>query len=224
MPVYQLDNEPVFPYPDLASASGLLAIGGDLSEERLIQAYAHGIFPWYSEGDPIMWWSPDPRMVLDLRDFKVSKSLRRLVQQKVFEVSFDACFREVIEACSQVPRKGQPGTWITHEMMDAYTKLHHRGLAHSVEVFSAGRLAGGLYGVSLGKAFFGESMFHHRRDASKVALYHLVERLRKWDFRFIDAQVETEHMASFGAENISRREFLEQLRLAVNEPTQAGKW
>jgi len=224
MPVYQLEKEPIFPYPHLAEASGLLAVGGDLSVERLVQAYAHGIFPWYSHGDPILWWSPDPRMVLYPDRFKASKSLRRAVKKEHFEVTFDRHFPEVIRACADRPREGQDGTWITPEMTDAYIALHDQGFAHSVEIFAQGDLVGGLYGVSLGKAFFGESMFYTARDASKVALFHLVDRLQQWEFQLIDAQVETDHLKQFGAINIPREEFLVQLGEALKSSTIKGKW
>lgn len=224
MPVFQLEKDPVFPHPDLAEKSGLLAIGGDLSPERLIQAYANGIFPWYSKGDPILWWSPDPRMVLYPDRFKASKSLRKTIRTGVFSVSFDAEFNSVIHACARIPRKGQPGTWIVPEMIDAYIRLHELGYAHSVEVYREGKLAGGLYGISLGRVFFGESMFFTERDASKVALYHLVERLKSLDFQLIDAQVETDHLRSVGAINIPRKEFLIQLQEAVSYKTLKGNW
>lgn len=224
MPVFQLEKDPVFPHPDLAEKSGLLAIGGDLSPERLIQAYANGIFPWYSKGDPILWWSPDPRMVLYPDRFKASKSLRKTIRTGVFSVSFDAEFNSVIHACARIPRKGQPGTWIVPEMIDAYIRLHELGYAHSVEVYLEGKLAGGLYGISLGRVFFGESMFFTERDASKVALYHLVERLKSLDFQLIDAQVETDHLRSVGAINIPRKEFLIQLQEAVSYKTLKGNW
>lgn len=224
MPVFQLEKDPVFPHPDLAEKSGLLAIGGDLSPERLIQAYANGIFPWYSKGDPILWWSPDPRMVLYPDRFKASKSLRKTIRTGVFSVSFDADFNSVIHACARIPRKGQPGTWIVPEMIDAYIRLHELGYAHSVEVYLEGKLAGGLYGISLGRVFFGESMFFTERDASKVALYHLVERLKSLDFQLIDAQVETDHLRSVGAINIPRKEFLIQLQEAVSYKTLKGNW
>jgi len=163
MPVFQLGKEPIFPHTELAEESGLLAIGGDLTTERLVQAYAHGIFPWYSEGEPVMWWSPDPRMVLYLNQFKVSKSLKQLLRNNTFRVEFDTNFRLVIESCAQVPRAGQKGTWITQDMKNAYIDLHASGYAHSVEVYEQHQLVGGLYGVNLGKTFFGESMFHKKR-------------------------------------------------------------
>jgi leucyl/phenylalanyl-tRNA--protein transferase len=224
MPFYQLSKELIFPHPELAEKSGLLAVGGDLSPERLIQAYANGIFPWYSKGEPILWWSPDPRMVLFPNKLKVSKSLKQSIRNKSFDVRFDSNFETVIENCAKVPREGQPGTWITSEMKQAYIQLHKTGIAHSVETYFEGNLVGGLYGVSIGAAFFGESMFQTKSDASKVALFHLVERIKEWNFQFIDAQVETDHMKTMGAENIARSEFLELLKIAIKAPTVKGKW
>jgi leucyl/phenylalanyl-tRNA--protein transferase len=224
MPVYQLEEQPVFPDPSLAEPNGLLAVGGDLSIPRLINAYARGIFPWFSAGDPILWWSPDPRLVLFPDRLKVSKSLRQSIRKKDQEVRFDTRFAEVIEACSRVPRKGQQGTWITDEMKNAYVGLHEAGLAHSVEVFQQNELVGGLYGVSLGRVFFGESMFSIKQDASKVALYYLVEQLRQWEFQLIDAQVETSHMKRMGATSVPRDQFLRLLTKALKFETIKGKW
>jgi leucyl/phenylalanyl-tRNA--protein transferase len=214
----------VFPPPDYADASGLIAVGGDLSCERLLEAYRVGIFPWYSEDQPLLWWSPDPRLVLHLDDFKIARSLRKTLKKGLFKVTFDRVFEDVIAACAIAPREGQQGTWITKEMQDAYIKLHGLGYAHSVETWFDGTLVGGLYGVSLGKAFFGESMFHHKSDASKVALATLVERLKAWGFRFIDGQMTTEHLLSLGAQELSRRIFLKQLQSALRHPTKRGKW
>ncbi len=224
MPVYQLDKELVFPHPSLAEEDGLLAVGGDLSTERLLLAYANGIFPWYDEGWPIMWWAPDPRMVLFPEKLKISKSLKQTLRNKKFTVTFDAHFKDVIEACSKVPRSGQNGTWIVREMKQAYIRLHEKGYAHSVEIFKDGLLAGGLYGVSLGRIFFGESMFHIERDASKVALFYLVERLKKWEFMLIDAQQDTPHMRKLGGETIPGRRFLEILKQSLQYPTIIGNW
>jgi leucyl/phenylalanyl-tRNA--protein transferase len=212
MPVYQLTNEPVFPRPSLAEEDGLLAIGGDLSVERLITAYASGIFPWYSEGQPILWWSPDPRLVLFPKKFRRHKNLRRVIEKNIFTCTFDQEFEQVIEHCSRVKRKGQAGTWITEEMKAAYIRLHKAGYAHSVEIYYQGKLAGGLYGVSLGSTFFGESMFHLKTDASKVALWHLVDFSLQHGIRLIDAQQNTGHMKSLGAEVIPREKFLFLLR------------
>jgi leucyl/phenylalanyl-tRNA--protein transferase len=224
MPIYRLIEELVFPPPEYADPSGLLAVGGDLSPERLLEAYRSGIFPWYSEDQPILWWSPDPRCVLDLNDFRISRSLRRTLRKEIFTTSFDCAFEEVIRACATVYREGQAGTWITSEMEAAYIRLHGLGLAHSVECWFEGELAGGIYGVSLGKVFFGESMFHHKTDASKVALATLVERLKSWNFEFIDAQMATDHMISLGAKEIPRRIFLKRLRSALRHPTKRWRW
>ncbi len=224
MPVYQLSKEPVFPDPILADPSGLLAVGGDLSIERLILAYTHGIFPWYSEGEPILWWSPDPRLILYPEKLRVTKSLRQTMRNKPFEVTFDRAFKQVIGSCKSAPRPGQEGTWITQEMQEAYFQLHLHGLAHSVETWMEGELVGGLYGVSIGRAFFGESMFFKERDASKIALVKLTQYLTDHQFKFIDAQVETAHLKRLGATLISRELFLHLLQDAINYPTIKGKW
>ncbi len=224
MPVYLLDDSLSFPDPGLASDDGLLAIGSDLSVERLLLAYSHGIFPWYNEDNPIMWWSPDPRMVLFPDKFKVSDSLKQLIRRETFQVSFDTAFEEVIEHCSRVPRQAQEGTWITTGMKEAYIKLHEKGFAHSVETYFEGELVGGLYGVSIGKAFFGESMFHLKSNASKVAFVYLIKRLTGWLFHIIDAQQETRHLQSFGAQAIPRKDFLNIIEKAVHEPGIYGKW
>jgi leucyl/phenylalanyl-tRNA---protein transferase len=224
MPIFRLVDEPIFPPPDYADPSGLLAVGGDLSNERLLEAYRLGIFPWYSDDQPILWWSPDPRLVLDLKDFGISRSLRKTLKKGVFQVTFDHAFEQVIQACAVVPRAAQNGTWITEEMQEAYINLHGLGYAHSVESWFGGKLAGGLYGVSLGKAFFGESMFHLKTDASKVALATLVEKLKSWDFHFIDSQMTTEHMVRLGAKELPRRIFLKRLQSALRHPTRRGRW
>lgn len=224
MPVFQLTGELVFPHPALATDDGLLAIGGDLSEERLLLAYANGIFPWYSGDSPIMWWSPNPRMVLFLDDLKISKSLKQSLRSRKFTVHFDSNFEAVIRHCAKIPRKDQDDTWITNEMIEAYIHLHHAGFAHSVETFMNGRLVGGLYGISLGRIFYGESMFHLERDASKVALVHLVHRLKEWDFLAIDAQQDTDHMRSLGARGVPLSDFLDLLKKSLKYPTIKGKW
>jgi leucyl/phenylalanyl-tRNA--protein transferase len=224
MPIFRLVDDIIFPPPDYADPSGLLAVGGDLSSERLLEAYRAGIFPWYSDDQPILWWSPDPRFVLDLDDFKPSRSLKKILRRKVFRVTFDRVFDEVIAACASVPRDGQSGTWITPEMQEAYIHLHGLGYAHSVETWFQDELVGGLYGVSLGKAFFGESMFHRKADASKVALATLVERLKSWDFHFIDSQMTTDHMSRLGAREVSRRIFLKRLKAALSHSNKRGKW
>lgn len=224
MPVYLLNEEPVFPHPSLADEDGLLAVGGDLSPERLLQAYANGIFPWYSEGDPIMWWSPDPRCILRPDKLIVSDSLCKKVKKSVFDVRFDTNFAEVINACADIVRPGQDGTWITNEIQDAYIRLHELGFAHSVECYQDGVLVGGLYGLSLGDAFFGESMFYTVSDASKVAFVHLVERVKSWNFSFIDNQQETSHLLSLGAETIKRSHFLKMLEQSLQKSTHRGAW
>jgi leucyl/phenylalanyl-tRNA--protein transferase len=211
MPVYRLTDELIFPHPSLADPGGLLAVGGDLSTRRLLLAYANGIFPWYSEPSPILWWSPDPRLVLFPDEFKISRSLRRVIKKNVFTVTMDRAFGEVISACAQ----SREQTWITGEMIDSYTELHESGYAHSFETWRAGELVGGLYGVSLGKAFFGESMFSSMSDASKIALVHLVQFAAGRRFEFIDCQTTTEHLKSLGAREIPRHEFLDRLERAL---------
>jgi len=207
----------------LKSPNGLLCAGGDLSPGRLIEAYRHGIFPWFSEGDPILWWSPDPRMVLYPGELKVSRSLRKNVDRGLYETRVDTAFREVIGECA-APRGGQPGTWIVPEMIDAYTRLHELGYAHSVESWLDGQLVGGLYGVALGAVFFGESMFTRAPDASKVALARLVERLREKDFRVIDCQQATAHLASLGAREITRKAFAQLLQESIQYPPSGASW
>jgi leucyl/phenylalanyl-tRNA--protein transferase len=224
MPVYRLIEDVVFPRPDLAEPDGLLAVGGDLSPQRLLAAYRLGIFPWYSDGQPILWWSPDPRLVLEPKHLRVSRKLRQVLRRGRFTVTLDEEFGRVIAACATVPRSGQKGTWITEEMARAYTKLHELGFAHSAEAWLDGELVGGLYGVSLGGCFFGESMFHYRSDASKVALAVLAANLRDWDFHLIDCQMTTPHLLSWGAKEVSRRVFLSLLRAALRRPTLRGKW
>ncbi len=225
MPIYQLPDDILFPNPADAEPDGLLAVGGDLSAERIVAAYSLGIFPWYSDGEPVLWWSPDPRMVLYPKDFKVSKTLRRTINNGKFEVKFDSNFKSVIEMCADTPRKGQDGlTWITKEMKEAYTNLHKLCIAHSVETYLHERLVGGLYGLSLGGCFFGESMFHKETDASKVALYHLVNKMLDWDFDFIDVQQETDHLKSLGAIAINRKDFLLLLNKSLHRKSNIGKW
>jgi leucyl/phenylalanyl-tRNA---protein transferase len=224
MPVFQLPEEILFPDPALAESDGLLAVGGDLSIDRLICAYSNGIFPWYSENDPILWWSPDPRLILFPDRFRLSRSLSQKIKKNCFNVKWDTAFNEVINLCAGGERAEQEGTWLTREMKEAYINLHQKGFAHSVEAFFEGELVGGLYGVSLGNAFFGESMFHHKTDASKVALYHLVEKAKNFKFLFIDSQIETKHMITMGAELIRRKKYLLLLDEAIRNPTRKGKW
>lgn len=217
MSFFQLPEEIIFPSPELARKDGLLAVGGDLCEERLLKAYSMGIFPWYTEDSPILWWSPDPRLILVPEEVKVSKSLRKVINKGVFRVTLNAAFEEVIQSCSEVGRKGQDGTWITEEMVEAYVRLHKAGYAHSIESWHGGELVGGLYGIILGKAFFGESMFSRTSNASKVAFIWFVEKLREQGFKLIDCQVTTGHLISLGAREVTRKEFLEMLRDALKD-------
>lgn len=226
MPVYLLGNEILFPPVDHAE-NGLLAVGGDLSPERLLAAYCEGIFPWYSEGEPILWHSPDPRFVLTAENFHVPRRLDRSLRSGPrFSIAMDTAFEEVISACANAPRTGQRGTWITSEMKEAYRQLHQLGFAHSVEArdVNGGELVGGVYGVSLGGVFFGESMFAKRDDASKVAFVALVRQLDRWGIELVDCQVETPHLARFGAMTISRDDYLDLLHLALEQTTRRGKW
>ena len=224
MPVFELTDKLIFPPPELAERDGLLCIGGDLSEERLLLAYSMGIFPWYSDGDPILWWSPDPRLVLFPGELKVSRSLRQVLKNNIYETTLDAAFPEVIRNCASARRKGDEGTWITAEMTGAYIKLHRSGFAHSVECWQYGELAGGLYGVALGGVFFGESMFAKKNNASKVAFVALVKQLIKWDFALIDCQVTTRHLISLGAREIPRSEFMQRVGKALKTPAKKGNW
>ena len=219
---------PDAPFPPLSAAlaepNGLLAAGGDLSPERLVAAYRRGIFPWFSAGQPILWWSPDPRMVLHVDEFRVSRSLARRVRHRDFETRIDTAFRDVVDSCAAAPREGQRGTWITPEMVDAYCELHERGIAHSVESWRDGRLCGGLYGMAIGRVLFGESMFARETDASKVALFHLVALLRRQGVPLVDCQQETTHLASFGARPISRKAFAEHVGALVHSESSDRLW
>lgn len=224
MPVFRLPDDNIFPPPHLAEESGLLAVGGDLSEARLLLAYSLGIFPWYSEGEPILWWSPDPRLVLLPDDLNISRSLRQTLNKKIFNITLDTAFEEVINNCAKVHRKDSGGTWITDDMIDAYIRLHHLGHAHSVEAWSDEKLVGGLYGVSLGSAFFGESMFTKKSNASKAAFATLVQQLARWGFSLIDCQLTTPHLISLGAHEMPRAEFLKMLKAALSKPAKQGTW
>jgi leucyl/phenylalanyl-tRNA--protein transferase len=215
MPVYSLTEELFFPPPELAEDDGLLAVGGDLSAERLILAYSKGIFPWYSDDYPILWWSPDPRLVLLPKELKVSRILSQTIKKGIYEFTMDKAFEEVIRNCATICRKGEDGTWITEEMVQAYINLHKAGYAHSVEAWAGDELAGGLYGVILGRAFFGESMFAKKNDASKASFVIFVERLVEQGFEIIDCQVATAHMKRFGAREIPRVEFMKRLAGAL---------
>ncbi|RLA18067.1 MAG: leucyl/phenylalanyl-tRNA--protein transferase [Gammaproteobacteria bacterium] len=208
-------SNPFEPFPDsdlaLNEPNGLLAVGGCLSTERLINAYQHGIFPWYSQDEPILWWTPSPRLVIYPENLKISKSLRKTVRKGLFNITFDSAFSEVIEQCGS-PRSGGDETWITEEIKEAYLALHKKGFAHSVEAWQDDKLVGGLYGVSIGAVFFGESMFSHISNASKVAFVTLVTQLQKAGYQLIDCQVRTEHLISLGAEEISREQFSKHLK------------
>jgi leucyl/phenylalanyl-tRNA---protein transferase len=223
MPIRPLGRALVFP-PIEQAEDGLLAVGGDLSPERLLVAYRSGIFPWYDESLPILWHSPDPRCVLPIDRLHVSRSLRRVLARSTYEIRYDSAFERVIRACQKTPRPGQDGTWITEEMVGAYVVLHRMGYAHSIEAWLDGELVGGLYGVSLGRVFFGESMFAWRPNASKVALVRLAHRLARWGFPFIDAQVPTPHTLAMGAEQWPRSRFIEFLRRELSHPTRRGSW
>jgi leucyl/phenylalanyl-tRNA--protein transferase len=207
----------------LREPNGLLAAGADLSVERLLAAYRRGIFPWYSEGQPVLWWSPDPRMVLYPAEVVISRSLRKRLRRRDFEIRVDTCFTQIMHACAE-PRRGQTGTWITDDMLTAYASLHAAGVAHSVETWIDGTLAGGLYGVAVGRVFFGESMFTRATDASKIALTHLARQIARWSFGIIDCQMATTHLASLGAQPIPRKDFMRALSELVNYPTRTGKW
>lgn len=224
MPLFRLSRELVFPPPSLSLPDGLLAVGGDLSVERLLVAYRSGIFPWYSEGDPILWWSPDPRMLLFPAEFHVSRRLERTIKQRVFEIRMDTAFERVIAGCASARGPKRESTWITAGMREAYCRLHREGYAHSIEAWKDGELAGGLYGVSLGACFFGESMFSILPNASKVALAALVYQAVRWRFPFIDCQLHNRHLASLGAREVPRDEFLDRLESALRHDTKRGRW
>ncbi|MEZ4888700.1 MAG: leucyl/phenylalanyl-tRNA--protein transferase [Chitinophagales bacterium] len=226
MPIYALDKTYLaFPPPNMAEDDGMLAIGGDLSSERLLLAYSMGIFPWFSEYEPILWWSPDPRCVLYPEDLKVSKSMKQVFRKETFTITADQDFRSVITACQQQPRRGQDGTWITSEMLEAYCKLHEMGFAHSIEVWNTQQeLVGGLYGISLGGAYFGESMFTYQSNASKAGFITLVYNLQKWGFNLIDCQIHTDHLESLGAIDIPRKAYLDLLNESLTSESVRGKW
>lgn len=219
--------EPHDPFPPVTAAlrepDGLLAAGADLSEARLIDAYSRGIFPWFSEGQPLLWWSPDPRMVLFPPELRISRSLAKRLRRRDYEIRTDTRFETVMRACA-APRAGQDGTWITADMIAAYSALSRRGIAHSVETWIGGELVGGLYGIALGRMFYGESMFARATDASKLALAHLARQLQRLGFGMIDCQMKTAHLASFGAREIPRSEFMLKLQELVNYPMQSGEW
>lgn len=224
MPIYLLNDELIFPPPEGASREGVVAAGGDLRPERLLLAYSQGIFPWPHADMPLLWFSPNPRFVLNLSQAHVGTSLRKAIRAQPYEIKLDARFVDVMRGCQHSPRPGQDGTWITDDLIEGYALLHARGFAHSVEAYEDGELVGGLYGVSLGKAFFGESMFASRPDASKIAAVTMFGNLRAWGFHFVDCQVYTDHLARFGAQPVPRTAFLQSLRQALAEPTRRGPW
>jgi len=224
MTVFLLSERLIFPPPSLAEKDGLLAVGGDLSQSRLLLAYGLGIFPWFSEGDPILWWSPDPRLVLYPNEIRISKSLKKAIRKGLFRISMDTAFEKVIRQCAKVHRKQDEGTWINDQMIDAYCGLHESGYAHSVEAWLGDELAGGLYGVSLGKCFFGESMFTRVSNASKVSLVALSNYLTLRNFHLIDCQVTTHHLIRLGAKEIPRERFIGKLHGSLESPTLKGKW
>lgn len=223
-PIYALGDELLFPSPELARPDGLLAAFGDLSVDRLLLAYASGIFPWYNDDSPILWWSPPQRAVVEPGALHVGRSLRKVLSRGEFEVRYDTAFAQVIEGCATADRPGEAGTWIVPEMQEAYVRLHEAGYAHSVESWQGGQLVGGLYGVSLGGSFFGESMFSRVSEASKVAFVHLAKRLADWEFDLIDCQLMNPHLQRFGAHLIPRREFLRRLLASLERPTRRGRW
>lgn len=223
MPVFILTEEIAFPSVELATEDGVLAVGGDLSPDRLLKAYSQGIFPWYSEPEPILWWSPNPRFVIFPDELRVSKSMKRILKKQTFNITCDKCFYEVINGCRQ-PRGNNPGTWITAAMLKSYCKMHELGYAHSVEAWNGSKLVGGLYGISLGSCFFGESMFSIQSNASKAAFIIFTRRLKELGFTLIDCQVYTKHLESLGARNISRKEYIRLLHNGLKVKTHKGKW
>ncbi len=227
MPIYLLDDtQHIFPNPNNANEEGILAVGGDLDPQRLLLAYENGIFPWFNPEDPIIWWSPNPRMVLYPERVKVSKSMKQILNRNTFEIRYDTAFKEVMSNCQKVIRNNyeEAGSWITKDLIESYTKLHEMGYAHSVEAWQDNQLVGGLYGVSLGNCFFGESMFSKASNASKACFITLARELEKKNFSMIDCQVYTEHLESLGAEKVERTVFLEQLGEGLLKPTLKGSW
>ncbi len=224
MSVYLLSDELAFPPASFADENGLLAVGGDLSRERLLLAYKSGIFPWFSEDEPLLWWSPDPRLVVYPDEIRISKSLRKLLRKDKFKITVDKSFKEVISLCSSIREENGEGTWIVSEMIDSYTDLHNEGFAHSIETWYNDELVGGLYGISLGKCFFGESMFSKVSNASKVAFVALSLYLKELNFDLIDCQVTTDHLLTLGAVEIPRESFLSIIEKSLQLPTYKGKW
>jgi len=223
LPIFRLTTDLLFPPVNLAE-DGLLAVGGDLSPERLLLAYKNGIFPWYEDDSPILWWSPEPRLVLYPGEFHLSKRSQRYIRRSAYTITFDQSFNEVIQNCARIYRKEEHGTWITSDMERAYIHLHEMGYAHSIECWQNNILTGGLYGISLGACFFGESMFSLKPNASKAALAALVQYTLQHQFHFIDCQVSTDHLLSMGAVEIPRKVFMEQLKHATQHETRLGSW
>jgi leucyl/phenylalanyl-tRNA--protein transferase len=224
MPVFQLNREITFPSPELAEPDGLIAVGGDLSPERLVAAYRLGIFPWYGEGDPILWWTPSPRLVLFPKEFHISRRLARTIRQNIFCVTADCAFKRVVTSCAAKRSKNRPETWITNDMIKAYCYLHELGYAHSIECWHDDRLVGGMYGVALDHVFFGESMFSDMNNGSKIALHALVQHAMKEGIGLIDCQMRTDHLVSLGAREISRSSFEKHLRANITELHPQKKW
>jgi leucyl/phenylalanyl-tRNA---protein transferase len=224
MPLFSLSEKLLFPPPWLAHPDGLLCIGGDLSVQRILLAYENGIFPWFAENEPILWWSPDPRLVLFPGNIKISKSLRKTIRKKEFEITVDQAFEETIRSCAKPRKKRDTGTWLVEKMIEAYIRLHKSGFAHSVETWKDGRLVGGLYGISLGGVFFGESMFAFQNNASKVALTALTCHLTQYNYDLIDCQVKTDHLISMGAAEIPRKIFLNIISHSVKRTDIGNIW
>lgn len=220
----RLGYDYIFPDPHYAMKEGLLAYGGDLNPDRILMAYRQGIFPWYNENDPILWWSPDPRLLLYPHQFKLKKSLRKRLRKNIFTIQLDRCFVDVMRQCATIPRPGQAGSWILPEVIESYDLLYQRGFAHSIEIMMEGELVGGLYGISIGGAFFGESMFAKLPDASKAALAYLVELAKLWGMDYIDCQIPTPHLMTMGAQKVSRDDFLRQLKRSNQQSTKLGQW
>jgi leucyl/phenylalanyl-tRNA--protein transferase len=223
MPLFMLNGKADFPPASWAGPEGILAVGGDLEPRRLLRAYGRGIFPWYADEEPILWWSPDPRFVLFPAEAHIPRSLKKILNKKYFQLTFDRAFADVIDGCAR-PRLEQKGTWITKEIRQAYIRLHRLGYAHSLEAWQDGELVGGLYGVAMGRCFFAESMFHSAANASKVVLFALSSVLQKMEFVLIDCQIRSPHLAGWGARSIARRQYLELLRVGLSHATLRGNW
>lgn len=225
MPIYGLDSDHLyFPDPHLAADDGLLAVGGRLREDWILKAYEQGIFPWFNQNDPVLWWSVDPRSVLFFDSLHIQKSMRPYLNSDEYTFTLDTAFTDVMIACANAPGRGKDGTWISQSMIEVYTSLHRMGVAHSAEIKKGEKLVGGLYGVSLGKAFFGESMFSNEKNMSKLAFIRLSQYLERRDYDFIDCQVPTEHLSRLGAKNITRQEYLERLKSSLAKETHVGNW